>query len=177
MKQTIALLLTLSLLLLGGCALGGETSEPEESSVPDITKFAPTTLYEDDLLAIEILSATKPTGAGGATDAGVDYAMTLQNKSEESIVVELSGITVNDKAIDASQTVTVKKNEALSVDFPLDGAKLAAADITLAEKVGLHVKVTSGERWWMPTLLERDLVFYPIARSTDTGTATATTAA
>ena len=141
MKRLLALLLVAGLTLLCGCAFGGnEVSEVSEVSEPDGTEFAATTVYEDDILTFCVLSATR-------TETGMAYAAKLENKTGESIKVDLSAITVNGNQTD------------------------------VAKSVGLHLAAASNERWWMDKLVSRDLTFYPVAQPTATATVTATTAA
>lgn len=166
MKRLLALLLVAGLTLLCGCAFGGnEVSEVSEVSEPDGTEFAATTVYEDDILTFCVLSATR-------TETGMAYAAKLQNKTGESIKVDLSAITVNGNQTDVALSETLEKNATADVTIAVP---LAATDV--ANSVGLHLAAASNERWWMDKLVSRDLTFYPVAQPTATATVTATTAA
>ena len=166
MKRLLALLLVAGLTLLCGCTFGGdEVSEVSEVSEPDGTEFAATTVYEDDILTFRVLSATR-------TETGMAYAAKLENKTGESIKVDLSAITVNGNQTDAALSETLEKNATADVTIAVP---LAATDV--AKSVGLHLAAASNERWWMNKLVSRDLMFYPVAQPTATATVTATTAA
>lgn len=162
MKHILALLLVIALVLLCGCA--GGAAKPDEP-VYDGTEFAPTTVYEDDTLVFRVLSAT-------LTKTGVDYAAELQNKSDETVNVTLSDVTVNGNKTEVTLSSAVEKKATAAVTLSLP---LAKGEV--AKSVGLHLAAASGERWWMTDLVDRDLMFYPVPQPTATATATATAAA
>ena len=172
MKRIFALIAVLSLTLLCGC-FGGEPVEVSTVSAPDVTAFAPTTLCDTDILTVRLLSATPLPTADGTEGIGLSYRVGFKNKTDEPIVVKFTAVKVNDQMIAADRSFTIEKNAGFESDFPLETAELENAGVKSLDTVGLHLTVTSKDRWWMPTLLERDLVFYPTPQTTATATATA----
>lgn len=174
MKRFLSVIVVLMLVLLCGCAKTAETSEPAPAPQADVTDFSSTTLWNDNVLTLRILSATKLPASDGTDGVGVAYAIGMKNNADEPINVTLNNITVNGLAIDTDYAFSLEKGESLPTTFALESAKLEAQHITRVEKVAFHLTATSKERWSAPALLERDLVFYtPLAAATATATATA----
>lgn len=161
MKKILCVLLVTALVLLCGCQ---KEAPAEESVAPSGTDFAATTVYDDDVLSFEVTSAA-------LTDNGISYAVVFKNKTDETVNVEVSNITVNGKQTDIALSATVEKG----ATSPTTLALPLAIGETAAE-VGLHLEVTPANRWWVSSLVSRDLIFYPVPQATATATATATNA-
>lgn len=175
MKRIFALIAVLSLVLLCGC-FGDEPVEVSTVSAPDVTAFAPTTLCDTDVLTVRLLSATPLPNADGTEGIGLSYRVGFKNKTDGAIDVSFSAVTVNGQAVPADRSFSIEKNAGCESTFPLEAAVLEQAGIKSLDSVGLHLTVTSKDSWWLPTLLERDLVFYPSPQTTATATATAVAA-
>lgn len=161
MKKILCVWLVMVLVLLCGCQKDGNTNE---TSVSSGTNFAATVIYDDDVLSFEVPSAER-------TNHGISYAIVFQNKTDETLNVELSNITLNGEKTDIVLTATVEKGSAASSTLVLP---LAVGET--ATEVGVHLEATTADRWWIDSLVSRDLVFYPVSQTTATATATATTA-
>lgn len=174
MKKILALFLIFTFVLLCGCA--ATRDDVSEVSEPNGTEFAPTVICDDDVLTVRVVSAQKTDDVSSA-DNGVTYTLEFKNKTDEAITVDVSGVTVNDTAVDVSLSAPLGKGENQKGLLIVSGETMNAIGATRADRVGLHLKATSNERWWAPVLSEHDLVFYPVAQATATATATAAMAA
>ena len=160
MKRFLSVLLVLTLVFLCGCSAKEDATDSQSNTTATTKKpigFAATTVLEDNILTFRVLSET-PTNEGG-----ISYNLDFKNNSSSDLTVTLTNVTLNKQKTAATVSLELPKgttkNAALVFAANDVGSKQAA-------EVGVHLKATGKKdqnRWYIETLSEHDLIFYPIA--------------
>lgn len=154
MKRFLSVLLVLTLVCLCGCSKNSD--DTSAVSEPESVGFAVTTVFENDTLAFRVLSETYD-------ENGVTYNLEFANRSDVPLTITLDKVTLNDQTTTATVSAELAKDETKAATLTFSAEDLGSEK---AAKVGVHLKATGKKdtkRWYVDTLCERDLVFYPIA--------------
>ncbi len=161
MKRFLSVLLVLTLVFLCGCSAKEDnpasTVNDKPSTVEKPVAFAETTVLEDEIVTFRVLSESyEESGA-------VTYDVEFKNNAASPLTVTLENVTLNKQATKATVSVELAKDETKTATLSFTAEETGSEKVT---EVGVHLKATGkkdADRWYVDTLSEHDLVFYPIA--------------